>query len=64
MAERQIPTPEGGVAFSNDLPGAVVFILLFALPVPFAVFRFARPKSRTWLLAAPTFLVVERVRDT
>ena len=54
------PALVGGVPDSLDFAPSVVFVVLYALIAPIAIWRIAHPRSRNTVLIGTTFFSIER----
>ncbi|PIL33535.1 hypothetical protein GSI_04158 [Ganoderma sinense ZZ0214-1] len=56
----EFPAPVGGVPDALDFAPSIFFAALYAILVPFALWRIVHPRSRNVVLIATTFFCIER----
>ncbi|KDQ64161.1 hypothetical protein JAAARDRAFT_187527 [Jaapia argillacea MUCL 33604] len=54
------PSPIGGVALSSDLAPSIIFAIIYAILVPFNIYRLFFRKSRTIMVFGTFLFVIER----
>ncbi|KAM5543023.1 hypothetical protein V8D89_003407 [Ganoderma adspersum] len=58
---QEFPAPVGGVPDSLDFAPSIVFVVLYALIAPIAIWRIVHPRSRNAVLIGTTFFSIERI---
>ncbi|KZT64833.1 hypothetical protein DAEQUDRAFT_769333 [Daedalea quercina L-15889] len=63
MSSFKFPSPIGGIPFPHDFTPALLFTVLYAISVPFAIYRMVNKRSRTLIILGTVIFTVERVAD-